>query len=141
MLNTGVASEDPEAPADGDADAATETGLAPADAVRVTGAVLERAVAAGASGLLALTWCDTGPRTLEAPPFDRARWLARRGLTASAAALKPHGMEWSRLARREPAAAAADPWPPQLDIEEYYANLPDSARDLRSRWHAERGDE
>jgi hypothetical protein len=139
LLNTGVAAEDPEAPADGDTGAAAETALAPADAVRVTAAVLERAVAGGAAGLMAVSWCDTGPRTLEAPPFDRAPWLARCGLTAPGGALKPHGAEWSRLARREPAVAATDPWPPHLDVEEYYANLPDSARDLRSRWDAERG--
>ncbi len=48
------------------------------------------------------------------------------------------GEVWEALALREPAVAAADPWPDRLDVEGYYAALPDSARDLYSQWRRER---
>lgn len=100
--------------------------------------LLARLGEVGVAGLVATGWVDLGGRVVEAAPYDRRPWLARHGL------LRPDGEPklvedvWETVARREPAVVPADPWPDRLDVEGYYAALPDSARDLYSQWRRER---
>lgn len=96
--------------------------------------LLDRVVDAGMAGVVAASWSDWGPRPLAAPPADRRPSLARLGLVGTRGDYKPHGERWAAWARREPASAPAQPWPDHLDVEEYYANLPDSARQLYAEW-------
>jgi hypothetical protein len=53
---------------------------------------------------------------------------------------KPVLGPWSRLARADLAAPPPNPWPPHLDVEAFYANLPDSVLDLAAAWHREQED-
>jgi hypothetical protein len=53
---------------------------------------------------------------------------------------KPALEPWSRLARADVEAPPPNPWPPHLDVEAYYANLPDSVLDLAAAWHREQED-
>ena len=109
-----------------------------ADAVRHSGALLERASEAGAAAMIATTWCDLGPRALDAAPFDRNAWLARSGLTAADGTLKPHGDVWSAAARRETATGQPAPWPAgTFDVAQWYENLPDASNDLLARFRTE----
>jgi hypothetical protein len=75
---------------------------------------------------------------VEAPPYDRLPWLARHGLLRADGEIKAVGEVWAATALREPGVAPADPWPDRLDAEDYYAALPDSARDLYSQWRRDR---
>jgi hypothetical protein len=74
---------------------------------------------------------------LAAPPCDRLPSLAFHGLASTAGDLRPHGEVWAALAEKEPESMGAAPWPEQLDVEGYYRELPDSARDLIGSWRAE----
>lgn len=142
IVSAAVPAEDPAHPmaAPVPGGAPDERPLSPAEAVATTGDILEQVTAVGAAGLIA-TWSDTGERTWDAPPFDGAPWLARCGLAGVGGELKPHGRQWSALALREPAATRPAPWPARLDIEEYYANLPDSALELMQGWRGVAGHE
>ncbi len=111
--------------------------LTPPVGATVTDTLLGRLCETGAAGLEAGAWCMGGPRTLGAPPWDRFPALGRHGLAAGDGELREHGTVWSALARREPAVQPAAPWPAVLDVEAYYAALPDSARDLHARWRAD----
>lgn len=136
LVHVAVPSGDEGAPAaDGGQAIAWEVPLLDAAAAaRLAGELLGRLGEAGAAGAFAASWSDTGPRTLSAPPCDRAPSLARLGLSGADGELKPWGVEWAAGARRELARGAPDPWPPSLDVEAYYADLPDSARDLATQW-------
>ena len=107
-------------------------------AARHAGDLLSRLGEVGVSGLEATAWCDLAGRVVEAAPYDRRPWLGRHGLLRSDGETKAGGEVWEAAARREPAVAAAEPWPARLDPEGYYAALPDSARDLLSEWRRER---
>ena len=109
-----------------------------ADAVRHAGALLERASESGASAVISTTWCDLGPRTLDAAPFDRNPWLARSGLAGATGDLKPHGEVWSAAARRDTAPGQPAPWPATaFDVAQWYENLPDASNDLFARFRTE----
>jgi hypothetical protein len=107
-------------------------------AARHAGDLLSRLGEVGVAGLVSTAWCDLAGRVVDAPPYDRRPWLGRHGLLRSDGETKAAGEVWEAAARREPAVAAAEPWPPRLDPEGYYAALPDSARDLLSEWRRER---
>ena len=92
------------------------------------------------AGIRAAAWSDWGRRLLEAPPADRRPWWARLGIVDSTGVSKPIASAWDALAGRERAVAAAAPYPPDIDVESYYANLPDSLLDVHASWNAERGD-
>ena len=104
------------------------------EAARYSGELLERLSDAGVGGAMAWTWSDVRPRAWSTPPFDRFPSLARHGLLDAAGHDSPALDSWSALAASEAAAPSGSPWPPDLDVAEYYANLPDSARDLLSGW-------
>jgi hypothetical protein len=118
-------------------------GVAPAAAEtagRYAGELLERAPEAGLVAAFASSWCDLGPRPLDAPPYDRHPWLAATGLTEPDGTLKPHGEVWSSVARRDIDPGAPAPWPPEpLDAAQWYENLPDAANDVFARFRAEFG--
>ena len=108
-------------------------------AARHAANLLTRLGEVGVSGLEATAWCDLAGRVVEAPPYDRRPWLGRHGLLRSDGDTKAPGEVWAAAARAEPAVTAAEPWPGRLDADDYYAALPDSARDLLSEWRRERG--
>ena len=141
---TGVASgEEPAPPAapdlGDDAVPAWEVPLlAPPVAARHAADLLDRLAAVGASGVCATAWCDLGVRLFTAPPCDRRPSLARHGLATTDGSLKPLGEAWSAVARREASLTAADPWPDRIDVEDYYAHLPESVLDLWAGWLRER---
>jgi len=115
--------------------------LSPVTASRFTEEALERCAEAGVAGVTAAAWSDTAERTFAAAPFDRFPSLGRQGLVDVTAQPKSPAPAWERLARDERAIAPAAPWPDQLDVDEYYASLPDSAFDLLERFRRDYGEE
>ena len=111
--------------------------LQPPEAERAAADLLDRFAAVGVASVCASAWSDLGSRPLTAPPCDRLPTLGRHGLVTATGAPKPLAAAWSGLARREPSLSAADPWPDRIDVEDYYAQLPDSALDLWARWLGE----
>jgi hypothetical protein len=110
------------------------------DAVRYTGELLERVPESGVVAALASSWCDLGPRPLDAPPYDLRPWLAATGLAEPDGTVKPHGEVWSSVARRDIDAGKPAPWPPEaFDAAQWYENLPDAANDVFARFRAEFG--
>jgi hypothetical protein len=102
--------------------------------------LVERRTEAGVSALRATGWCDLHPRLRERAPFDRNDWLRRCGLARLDGTEKPALGPWSRLARADLAVPPPNPWPPHLDVEAFYANLPESVLDLAAAWHREQED-
>ena len=102
--------------------------------------LVERRTEAGVCALRATGWSDLHPRLRERAPFDRDDWQRRCGLVRLDGAEKPALEPWSRLARADVEAPPPNPWPPHLDVEAYYANLPDSVLDLAAAWHREQED-
>jgi hypothetical protein len=108
------------------------------EAVRHSGALLERLPEAGAVAAVGAAWCDLGSRPMEAAPFDRAPWAGRLGLASATGAAKPHGEVWSTLARRDVAAGTPAPWPAApFDVAGWYDNLPDASNDLLVRYRTD----
>jgi hypothetical protein len=114
--------------------------LIPTEGARLTSELLGRLSDGGATGLAATSWCVGGPRTLAAPPCDRMPSLARHGLAARDGALREQGHRWAELALRESTAGAPAPLAAALDVQAYYANLPESASDLFTAWSADQGE-
>jgi hypothetical protein len=102
--------------------------------------LVERRTEAGVCALRASSWCDLHPRLRDRAPFDRHDWLRRCGLARLDGAEKPVLGPWSRVARADVAAPPPAPWPPHLDVEAFYANVPDSVLDLAAAWHREQED-
>ena len=112
----------------------------PAAARRATDQLVQRLVASGAASLGCAAWADWGARLHEAPPSDRMPWLANVGIVDSAGVSKPVAGVWENLAARDTTVATASPYPASIDVESYYANLPDSLHDLHASWQGDRGD-
>ena len=102
----------------------------------VAGAV-DTLVDCGCAGLIAAMWSSPGPRAAEVPPFDRRHGLRDAGLMDASGAETAFGSVWLEEARRERERSVPNPWPATIDIEDYYANLPESLHELRAAW--ERG--
>jgi hypothetical protein len=117
-----------------------EEGMDELAAAATVDQLVERRTEAGVSALRATAWCDLHPRLRERAPYDRHDWRRRCGLVRLDGAEKPALGPWSRLARADLAAPPPNPWPPHLDVEAFYANLPDSVLDLAAAWHREQED-
>ncbi|MFN2451229.1 MAG: hypothetical protein ABR541_02625 [Candidatus Dormibacteria bacterium] len=98
------------------------------------GDTVARLAEVGVGGAHLAAWSDWGPRALAAPPGDLRPAMARRGAVDSRGEPTPLGDRWCAQVAKEPAVAVAQPWPDHLDVEDYYANLPDSARELHAQW-------
>ena len=117
-----------------------EEGMDELAAAATVDQLVERRTEAGVSALRATAWCDLHPRLRERAPYDRHDWRRRCGLLRLDGAEKPALGPWSRLARADLVAPPPNPWPPHLDVEAFYANLPDSVLDLAAAWHREQED-
>lgn len=102
----------------------------------VAGAV-DALVDCGCTGLMAAMWSSPGPRAAAVPPFDRRPELRDTGVLDASGAETAFGAAWLEEARRERERSFPSPWPEHIDVDDYYANLPDSLRELRAAW--ERG--
>jgi hypothetical protein len=102
--------------------------------------MVQRLVASGAVALGFAAWTDWGARLGGAPPSDLMPWLATQGILDSTGVSKPVAMVWESLVARDRTVAEAAPYPPTIDVDSYYANLPDSVRDLYASWQGDRGD-
>lgn len=127
---------------DGDDDeGAPNSDVLPSDVARaLCDELLQRLSGSGVTGVLAGAWSDWGERLRESPPADRGPWLAHLGIVDSTGNSKPIADAWDGLAATERAVAAGAPFPVAIDVESYYANLPDSLRDLYASWQDDRGD-
>lgn len=102
----------------------------------VAGAV-DALVDCGCAGLMAAMWSSPGPRAAEVPPFDRSPELRGAGVVDASGAATAFGSVWLEEARHERERATPIPWPERIDVDDYYANLPESLHELRAAW--ERG--
>jgi hypothetical protein len=91
----------------------------------------------GCAGVMASMWSNPGPRAAVVPPFDRDEELRTLGVVDAAGQPTAFGGAWLEQARRERERSGSAPWPAHLDIDDYYANLPESLHELRAAW--ERG--
>lgn len=110
----------------------------PADTARFAADAVPALSDAGCSAILALQWSCAGDRALASPPFDFLSRLARRGVVDAAGAPTRLGEAWSAALRGERDAQPAAPWPTDIDIDDYYAHLPESVHDLYDEWKRER---
>jgi hypothetical protein len=102
----------------------------------VAGAV-DALIDCGCAGLMAAMWSSPGPRAAEVPPFDRQQHLRDAGVVDSSGAETAFGSAWVDVARHERERSVPSPWPERIDVDDYYANLPESLHELRAAW--ERG--
>ena len=96
--------------------------------------VVEIAVDHGCAGMHAAQWTRPGARMIETPPFDTRRDIARRGLVDEHGRATRFGASWMQQVANDREVQRAAPWPSQLDVDAYYANLPDSLHDLYAAW-------
>jgi hypothetical protein len=102
----------------------------------VAGAV-DSLIDCGCAGLMASMWSNPGPRAAAVPPFDRQGHLRDAGVVDASGAETAFGSAWVAQARHERERSAPLPWPEHIDVDDYYANLPESLHELRAAW--ERG--
>ena len=139
VVDLGIASGD--VGADQEPDAVVDRVTAPAEvAGRRCDEMLQRLITSGVAGLHSAAWSDWGERLLAAPPADRRPWLARLGILDRTGVSKPVEQAWEAVVSRERTVAARSPYPLTIDVESYYANLPDSLLDLHASWQGDRSD-
>ena len=97
----------------------------------------DAAAESGCTGVMASMWSAPGPRAATVPPFDRDAQLRGGGVIDASGTATVFGGVWIEQARRERERVAPAPWPPHIDSDDYYANLPDSLQELHAAW--ERG--
>ncbi len=119
---TGSAAAPDEAP---DIDALTR---------RFAEGAIDAAAESGCTGVMASMWSEPGPRVAAVPPFDRDARLRRGGVIDASGTATAFGSVWIEQARRERERAAPAPWPPHIDVDDYYANLPESLHELHAAW-------
>jgi hypothetical protein len=112
-------------------------GDAHARARRFAAAAIDALVDLGCAGLMASMWSDPGPRAASVPPFDRDEDLRSLGVVDASGAPTAFGGIWLEQTRRERERSDPVAWLPHLDVDDYYANLPESLHELRAAW--ERG--
>lgn len=138
MVEVGVASGEPDDAASGHA--ADRVTAAPADARRAVDELLQRLVGSGVAGINAAAWSDWGGRLREVPPADRRPWCARLGIVDTTGVPKPVAAAWDALCSREHAVGPHVSYAPGIDVDSYYASLPESLLDLYAAWQRDRGD-
>jgi hypothetical protein len=119
---------------DDDRDDAKETD---ASSRRFADAAVDALTDLGASGVMAAMWSNPGPRAVTTPPYDKDDDMRGLGVIDASGAATAFGSAWLEQARRERERADSSPWPQHLNVDDYYANLPDSLHELRAAW--ERG--
>lgn len=131
VVDLGVASAAASEPTGEPADA---TIAEPGPARAASDEMLQRLLGGGGiGGLHAAAWSDWGSRAMAAPPADRRRWWARLGLVDIEGTRKQVAGPWEQIAMREHAVVTATR-SLTVDVDAYYANLPDSLHDMRSAW-------
>jgi hypothetical protein len=141
VVELGIASGDTVGEAGG-AGRVVDRVTAPDDiAARRCDEILQRLVLSGVAGVHAAAWSDWGERLLEVPPSDRRPWLARQGIVDSTGISKLVAQSWDALVAPERTVAARSPYPAAIDVESYYANLPDSLLDVHASWQGDRSDQ
>jgi len=121
-------------PADGVDDDSPDTDAA---SRRFADAAVDALVNLGAAGVMAAMWSNPGPRAVTTPPYDRNDDMRSLGVVDAGGVPTAFGSAWLEQARRERERVDSAPWPQDLDITDYYANLPESLHELRAAW--ERG--
>jgi hypothetical protein len=139
VVELGIASGEVDNAPTADGARADRVTAPPDDARRHADEMLQRLVGSGVSGLHSGGWSDWGERMIEAPPVDRRPWWSRLGVVDSTGISKPIAEAWDALAGREHAVAEPSPYPLGIDVESYYASLPDSLLDLYASWQRDRG--
>jgi hypothetical protein len=104
---------------------------------RFAGAAIDTLIHLGCAGLMASMWSDPGPRAATVPPFDRDADLRELGVVDASGGATAFGNVWLEQTRRERERSRPAPWPEHLDVDDYYANLPESLHELHAAW--ERG--
>jgi hypothetical protein len=104
---------------------------------RFAAAAIDALIDLGCAGLMASVWSNPGPRAVTVPPFDRDEDLRALGVMDASGSATAFGSVWLEQARRERDRSSPAPWPEHLDVDDYYANLPESLHELRAAW--ERG--
>ncbi|HEY6782850.1 MAG TPA: hypothetical protein VI296_06410 [Candidatus Dormibacteraeota bacterium] len=123
----------PATPTDGD-DAESDTD---ARTRRFVAAAVDALIDCGCVGVMAAIWSNPGPRAAEVPPFDRQQHLRDAGVVDASGAETAFGSVWVEQAGHERERSLPSPWPERIDVDDYYANLPESLHELRAAW--ERG--
>jgi hypothetical protein len=108
-----------------------------ASARTYTAAAVDALMNLGCAGVFASMWSSPGPRALAVPPFDNDTDLRTLGVVDAGGSPTAFGSVWLEQTRRERERSDAAPWPARLDVDDYYANLPESLHELRAAW--ERG--
>jgi hypothetical protein len=88
----------------------------------------------GCAAIHASAWANSGPRNAGVPPVDLSPSLGLRGLVDVSGNPTLFGSGWRAQTGREFERRPPAPWPDTLDVEDYYANLPESVTDLRAMW-------
>ncbi len=91
----------------------------------------------GCAGLMAAMWSSPGPRAAEVPPFDRQHQLRVAGVVDAAGVATAFGSAWVEEAQHERECSAPTRLAERVDVDDYYANLPESLHEVRAAW--ERG--
>jgi hypothetical protein len=91
----------------------------------------------GCVGVMAAMWSGPGPRAADVPPFDREQHLRAAGVVDASGVPTAFGSAWLAEAQRERERSLPSPLSERVDVEDYYANLPESLHELHAAW--ERG--
>ncbi|MHB8717837.1 MAG: glycoside hydrolase 5 family protein [Candidatus Dormibacteria bacterium] len=110
------------------------------EAARGLDATLRRLIEAGACGLMSAAWGDAGARVRSAPPCDRDAARAHAGIVDSTGEFKSAAESWRRLAQAPPGALQGTDRPALLEVEDWYANLPESLLESFASWQGGRGE-
>ena len=139
VVELGIASGEPAATGSDDMGVADRV-TAPGDvAGRRCDEILQRLITSGVAGVHCASWSDWGERLLEAPPSDRMPWQARLGIVDSAGVSKHIARAWESAITPERTVATPTLYPAAIDVESYYANLPESLLDLHASWQGDQG--
>jgi hypothetical protein len=118
-------------------DADDEAADIDAQTARFVAGAVDALVDCGCTGLMAAMWSSPGPRAAEVPPFDRQQHLRLAGVVDASGVATAFGDAWIAEAKHERECSLPTPLPERIDVEDYYANLPESLHELHAAW--ERG--